>query len=220
MSKLETRYERCAVCKHAHLEEVVVSFDALRSPARRQAIFDRSFQRFTCAFCGAPNAVEDAFMYTDFDRGQWIGCFPSSWEVVWQRHEHEPQRAFQATVAGPNAPPPARRLAANLRVRATFGLEALREKLVIFEAGLDDALVEALKLDLMRALPNLTLHPEHRPRLDSVAGERLEFVVPGERLDVPADECRRIAADPSYARLLAELRAHPYVDIGRILIGG
>jgi hypothetical protein len=96
--------------------------------------------------------VERDFLYTDLENGVLIGCFPqtrrgelSSLEEdlvrTWtETVKQEMPRTLQASMAGPGP-------------RIVFGLAELREKVICFDAKLDDRLVEAMKLALLEGLP-------------------------------------------------------------------
>jgi CpXC protein len=223
MSKFATRILHCPRCRAPAERSLAVSLNAARTPQARQAILDGSFQRFRCIGCGQAAVADDPFMYVDFDRKDWIALFPLAWEGEWRRRETEPRRAFDLCFAGPGAAATARSLAHGFRVRATFGVEALREKLVAFSAGIDDACLEALKLELMRTTPGLCFNPGGRPRLTGADDERLTFSARGERklleVNVPRSAYDRLAAArDQYAPLLDRLSGVPWVDLGRLFL--
>lgn len=59
----------------------------------------------------------------------------------------------RAFIGSPLAAP----LREGFKVRLVFGVEELREKLVIWRAGFDDSLIECVKLELVKAEPALAL---------------------------------------------------------------
>jgi hypothetical protein len=61
-------------------------------------------------------------------------------------------------------------LARAFRVRLVFDLDELRERLAIWEAGLDDAIVECLKLLSLRERPDIVAHG-HRIRMRGISPE-------------------------------------------------
>jgi len=116
-----------------------------------------------------------------------------------------------------NAPPMVREWGKGLELRAVFGLAALREKVLLSDAGIDDAWVEALKLDLMRSGRFGPLHPNNRPRVTQVDDKHLVF---------GNIKVQRTVVDDMMNEPVAWVRAHssvmggPYVDVGRLLIPG
>ena len=230
MSKFELRKKTCPQCGAVAEREVAVSINGGRFPRDRALIIEEKFQAFRCAACGRTSLVEDPFMYTDFQRKDWIGVFPTAWELEWSKHERAPADAFALNMKGAAASPTARELAAGFRVRAVFGLGALREKLLCTDSGIDDLVLEVLKLELMRTTPPLTLHPGGRPRLAAADEDTLRFHAPSQQpsgewtageLAVPRAAYDRIARDPSrHEAAMRPLRDAVYLDVGRILIEG
>jgi hypothetical protein len=174
----------CPHCQHRSVHPVAVSLDGERARAegQREAILDDSFQRMTCAACGGAFRADGPLIYIDFDAKQWFGVFPAPWEAAWWDHEDAPRGAFERTMIE-NCPPLVRSWAPGFQVRAVFGLDQLREKLVAHDAGLDDRVLEAYKLDLLRGLGPYELGPAARPRLREVQGGDAVFHVPRPALD-------------------------------------
>src|SRR5207237_105592 len=71
----------------------------------------------------------------------------------WEQWEAVTEKVFAEAFAG--APEPMRDFATGFRVRAVFGGPALADKLHVWDAGLDDAVVELLKLELATSQPEL-----------------------------------------------------------------
>ena len=228
MSTFVNEVKGCPKCGHEVELSVALSVNAGRSPHYREAILAGRFQRFTCAKCEAEFRIEDPFMYIDLGRRQWFAQLPPAAEGEWQKYEQSPQQAFEQNLAGPDVSPLARPLAEGVRVRAVFGLDALREKLVCFEAGLDDVQLEALKVDLMREAGGASFHLRGRPRLVGVTPEELVFTLAVPDGDgwidrvvtVPRDQYARLEAAGDFAPLKARLNEGPYVDTGRLMLAG
>ena len=138
----------CRSCDHTVTRNVATSVNAVRSPWLREQVLDGSFQREDCEACGARMVHVLPFLYVDFERKILIGVFPQSDLDRWPELEREAPRALADNVAGSPAEF-AQMLAEDVRVRTVFGLDALREKITILEADLDDAAVEAVKLRIL-----------------------------------------------------------------------
>ena len=217
----------CPQCGTFADHDVATSVNAARNPELRQALLDERFQVLTCAACGHAFSFLGEFVYLDFDRRHIIGVFPSSSEPLWPRCERHITEAYEKNL-GPSAPVIARPFGERMDVRCVFGLGALREKLVLQEAGLDDVVVEAAKLDLFRSMAGLAVSLERRPRLFEAGDREVAFAIPA----VPGDADRRpsrlpvartaldefLAAVAGNEELVATLGAGPYVDLGRILL--
>jgi len=216
----------CPHCGHEEARAVAVSVDGARAAQQHQAILDDTFQRFSCAACGREFRADGPLIYLDFDAKLWIGVFPAPWEAAWWEHEAAPQGAFDRYMIE-NCPPLVREWAPGFAVRAVFGLPRLREKLVAHAAGIDDRVLEAYKLDLLRGMGPYELSPRARPTLRAATAQDAVFLVPrpepGEpgklaQVRVARAELDRIAAaqDGAWAQTIAALAEGPYVDLGRL----
>ncbi len=228
MSTFTDLIRPCAHCGAPERRRIAVSLNAGRSPQHRQAILDRTFQSFACAACGKQTVIEDDFMYTDFDRKHWIGVFHSQHEAHWRALESHAVDAFDQNMTGPAASQIARDLARGFTLRTVFGIGALREKLLCFDHGIEDAVLEVLKLSLMRE-GLVDFSPSGRPRLVEVAPETLtlELRRQGSKgwqvatLPVPRAALDEIGARlVEHAPILRQLQAGSYVDLGRVLLSG
>jgi len=125
----------------------------------RAAILDRSLHRVRCAGCDERIEVEQRVVYTDFERKQWIYCCVEADRADWTRWEARVHD--DATRLLRDQSPLIGHLAHGLRVRVVFGYEEMREKLVVWEAGADDALIECLKIRAAAGDPRLALPGSH-----------------------------------------------------------
>lgn len=211
----------CPHCGHARDAEIARSVHAGRAPQHRAAILDGSFQRFRCRRCAGKFEIDAAFIYIDPDRREWIGVFPSAEEHDWQALEEAPAHAH-ARACGPEAPPLARELGADMRIRTVFGLAALREKLVCFAAGLDDVALELVKLRRLADGPAIA--EQASLRLLAADDDELLFAASGEAGEATTMSLERrrfeaLAADIDRGeRLARELSAGPFVDLRRLFV--
>src|SRR5262245_42787584 len=228
MSTFALRPVTCPHCGEARRREIVTSLNAARSPQLRAEILAGTFQVFTCEACGRRFTHTGQFSYLDLERRRFVGVFPRQAEQDWPRHERLTARAYEQNL-GSTAPSVAQSLGQGMLVRCVFGLSALREKFLIDDAGLDDVLVEAVKLDLFRTVAGLPLDAKRRPRLVELGPERVHFALPSapddrdqRPFDLPVERARFdefLAATAAAPDTLREtLAAGPYVDTGRLLI--
>lgn len=139
----------CPVCGHASWVELASGIVIRLMPAAREQILNGTFQVFTCPACSRASAVETSAVYTDFERGHYIATESAaglSWQAALLRHRSIFDDCFV------NAPSIARELGRKIKKRMVFGFRALREKLVVWDAELDDYVVEAVKGDLIQGL--------------------------------------------------------------------
>lgn len=213
----------CPHCGHAHERQVATSVNAVRSPWLREAILDDSFQREPCEACDHEMVLVVPFLYVDFDRDILIGVYPLSHGGDWASLEREALVAFTTNVVESTSGF-ARRLSADVRVRTAFGLDALREKIMILEAGLDDAAIEAVKLQLLATRDDLCRDPDSPLLFLEMGSHDLRFAAElddgsGRRRDtvrVGRHVYDAIAAG-SAPEIVAALRAGPYCDRNRLL---
>lgn len=226
MSVYEERVLTCPHCRHAEIRKVAVSLDGAGAAQERQEILEDTFQRFACAACGQRFRADGPLIYIDFDAKLWLGVFPAPWEAAWWDHEDEPRRAFERYMIE-DCPPLVRAWAPGFAVRAVFGLDRLREKLVAHAAGIDDRVLEAYKLELLRGMGEHELEPRARPTLREATAEAALFHVPRPEPDEPGRlakvrvaraEIDRIAAaqDGAWASTIAAVSEGPYLDLGRL----
>jgi hypothetical protein len=116
-------------------------------PQIREELVRGTFQVFTCPGCEKPFVVEDTLVYTDFERNEYVAVetvASASWQAAVARHHTVFRNCFE------NGPPIAQAWGAMFKRRVVFGLRGLREKIVLWDAGLDDRIVEAVKGDVLR----------------------------------------------------------------------
>lgn len=190
-----TRTERVTCSCGTPVEvEVADSLNAGRHPHLKQAILDRTLHAFSCGVCGQRFVIEKELLYLDFERKQFFCLYPRRDRAREAACSAEVKRAYQRWM-GEQAPQFIIADGRDFLVRACFGYEELREKIVIDDAGLADLVVEALKIDILNADPWFRESNVMTLRLDSVlaTGElRLvpEWLAPPE--SAPAPE-RRVA---------------------------
>lgn len=220
MSTFTDRTRACRACGTENTHSVAVSLNGGRMPELREQILGGTFQRFSCVNCHAVMIIEDAMVYLDFGRKEWLTCFPSTREREWHRLEQEPLEDWKEAMVT-HAAPIVREMSAGFKIRAVFGRNALREKLLCFEHAIDDITLEVLKLDVLRTTPDLVFAPQHRLRLYAVDSETLCFGVSATHrtLQLPRDLLSKYALEPlQWLPITEPLRRGPYVDIGRIML--
>lgn len=216
---MSTFVERNVTCPHCGIEEertIAESLNGPRIPDVVDAILGGRFQTFMCSGCRGEYVVDSPLVYLDFDAGHWLHMFRREDEVNWAACEAEADRTFVQTMEV-HAPPMVRDWASRMVRRTVFGLGALREKLALIRAGLDDASLEAMKLDMLRRTEVFAWRREAPIRLVAVLDDGLRF----EQFDsddvvtVPREWLDHVAEDPEWASARAAVAAGSYVDIGR-----
>jgi hypothetical protein len=137
----------CPGCATRYPVSILQGIHSARLPGVRPSILDGTFQAFPCPGCGSVNRVDTPSIYADFDRGHYLALEPASEGRSWRAKKGRHVKTFDACFTF--GPPVAEDLASAMRHRLVFGPAALREKVVLWDAGLDDRVVEALKGDLL-----------------------------------------------------------------------
>lgn len=154
---------RCGVTTEAQLAD---GLHISRLPEVRERIIAGTFHNVACSGCKEVSVVETKTLYTDFEQFHWVAVAPpwllgdwATWSEALEKEFHHNMRVA--------APPLVRDMADRFRVRLVFGLDALAEKLFAWDAGLDDRVVELMKVRLHAARRDL-FPPGTRLRLVGV----------------------------------------------------
>lgn len=211
---------RCA-CGHERSVELADSLHVSARPDLRASILAGEFHRFACPQCGRFSTVEKLFAYTDFPRRQWFTVVPP----VNLTHRSEwvayAERSFKAVFIE-RAAPIVHTWAPMFTRRVIFGLASLREKLVAFDAELDDRRLEQLKVDLIEQGHVIYL-PDGYYHLAAVRGAELvfEWAVPGDsgtqELVVSRSEYDALDESPDRTRA-TQLLTGPVVDLRTLYV--
>ena len=219
MSTFVRRPVPCSGCARQWPVELPTSINATRTPQWRTAILDGSFGRVWCPACGLEQRPLIPFAYLDFQRRQLVTVFPESDETEWLALEGLSAQTYRRNL-GEEAPDVAQAIGEGFAVRTTFGVEPLAEKLVVWDAGLDDAWVEVLKLRLMVAATERVVDPATRPRVVAASPVVLEVRWPdGASVTVSRGDYDRLRSEPaavtetaSPGRRWPVLRCRPNAD--------
>ncbi|MBA3540673.1 MAG: hypothetical protein H0T79_13765 [Deltaproteobacteria bacterium] len=130
--------------------DVADSLHVSARPDIRMAILAGEFHRFACPMCNRFMLVDKVFAYTDFPRNQWFTVVPAANLPDRAEWIAFAERSFRAVFVE-RAAPMVQTWAPRFTRRVIFGLASLREKLVAFDAGLDDRRLEQLKVDLVES---------------------------------------------------------------------
>lgn len=223
MSRTRQASVTCPGCGGRIGLETFSSVNADRHPELRAAVLDGSLQRAGCA-CGVTVRIGPELSYLDVAHGHWIAVEPHERLPDWRDRE-QAATALHAVAFGPAAPQAARDLGAAVTARLVFGWDALREKLVARELGLDDVALEGLKLLIMKQ-QGLVPQAGEELRLLSGDGERLRLglvtVATGEAptgVEAPRSLHDDVATGTDWAPLRADLSAGLFVDAQRLYYG-
>lgn len=142
----------CGRCGAEVRGEVGIVVNLGKRADMRQSLLQRRFNTLDCPACGFSTVVTRTVGLVDFSRFQWILCYPLWAEVHWQdlalAMESQVRRILGAVPPADQGRP-----WSEWKLRVVFGYEAAREKLRIWDEGLDDAAVEQEKLAVLAGSP-------------------------------------------------------------------
>jgi hypothetical protein len=209
----------CPACGATQTARLARGIHVSRAPEAREQVFERTFHRVTCKQCSVRFVAKRPFVYTDMDRKHWLQVALADERPRWPELEGLADQVFDRAFTGS---PLAEAQRDGFKIRLVFGLEELREKLVIWRAGLDDAIIEAVKLQMFALDPALSR--AHRIVLDTIderAGQAICFDAddqPTRTLEMP----RKLVDDAHddferLRRYLPELFGGRFVSTYRLL---
>ena len=174
----------CGHCHHAFSTVLARGIHARRLPEVRAQILRGELHHVSCPACNATIDAHRDLAYTDFDRHHWVHVSTPAQLDGWAAVERYAVDTFDRYMRG--GPPAVQELARPFRVRVVFDLDELREKLALWDADLDDGIIECVKLVCIRERP-------------SIPG-------PGRRIRVRA-------VLPDHLVMAAADRDHPHIDV-------
>lgn len=174
----------CPTCGERFTGREATGLDLDFDPAVRAAVFDLSLPVHRCPACAATVLHERGFAYTDVTRRQLVLYRPGAEWRDWRAGERWVERLHRDEIVG--GPPSIAAVADEFRVRVVYGLPWLREKLVLWDAGLDDRVFEAAKRRLLLLRPRLVDEGRRLLVLDTIEGEGFAIVSLPPTPDRPA----------------------------------
>lgn len=203
----------CPHCGHEQQARLAHGVHAVRAPEVRDQILARTFHALTCAECGQGFVAQRPLVYTDTERKHWIHVALADHRPRWPELEDQTTEVYDRAFTGS---PLAREVAERMKVRLVFGLDELREKLVLWAANLDDRAIECLKLELIRRDPALA---RAELLVDAVAPDHaLTIRIDRERtLTVDGALVDQFDTDQRLSARFPELFGGRYVSLHRLL---
>jgi hypothetical protein len=170
MSTWEQLTLTCPRCGGGFDVKAATGLHITRLPRVRAQALRGELHRFGCPTCDQRIELRQPVLYTDFERHHWIEVQPADELPRWRELADECAARFDQALR--HGAPMVRPLADAFRVRLVFGYDELREKLLLWDAGLDDVEIERVKLEMLRR--DLTLiGPEDRLLVHRVDGRVL-----------------------------------------------
>jgi hypothetical protein len=138
-------------CGRAFETEVWIALNVTTDPELRQLLLSGELNKVECPVCGRESRVDHELLYVDMARHLLIAMLPRTQGQSWAQAKRDferrsiAQKELWSRAAGLTAD----EVQGGLYVRRmVFGFNELREKVFLFDKGLDDRAVELLKLGL------------------------------------------------------------------------
>lgn len=226
MSLFTSIHVDCPACNHTNTMDAVGSVNADRRPDLRDDIIADVFQIIPCAECAESFRLQPEFNYLDVENGLWILALGVTSLADHLIHEDRARDLFDISY-GSNAAPAAQEVGEVLRCRVTFGWPAVREKILARTEGLDDVVLEMMKLNLLRRLPEAPIGFGVELRLMAAAGDMFELawvMTKSEEVQsiirISRDAYDGIAENRAdWAEVEALLTDGPFCDIQKLFLG-
>lgn len=154
MSETVQHHEVCR-CGARLTVLVARSINGARHPQLREAVLQGKLHRYQCSACGSELVLDHQFLYVDFERRQFLAVYPLRDLAQAEPRAREAAQVYDELLVS-NPPVPLAHLKHRFLVRVCFGVDELREKLLVDDAGLSDLALEELKCQVLPA------HPEFR----------------------------------------------------------
>lgn len=219
VSSWRDREIECPHCEAKQTVQVAIGLHITRLPHVKNAILDGTFHQFDCTSCGKRIEVRIPIIYTDFDRGHWIEVRPDDEISQWAELAPVAAATFERAVV--HGAPILRSRVEAFMTRLVFGYAELREKVLVFDAGIDDRAVECLKLLAIRTDPS-RFGFQDRLLVQAIAGDELAIARHRGHEIVEVRTVRATAADLADAHATAEAVidppfTDPFVSINRAI---
>lgn len=227
MSTFFDRELHCPRCGTALRAMIADGLHITRVPAVRQRLLEGTLHQVGCSGCGVVVEVTTDLLYTDFARHHWVEVRPDEEVARWRQHEDETLATYERGILRA-APAMVRALDPRFTVRCVFGYAELRDKVLLWDANLDDSVVECVKLELARERPSL-LASGRRLMVTAVdlfsRHLTLESTAPGTgddvvlTVDLDLDPVEQAHAERSrYEAELPELFGRGFVSVTRLFV--
>jgi hypothetical protein len=219
VSSWRDREIECPHCGAGQRVQVAIGLHITRLPHVKEKILHGELHRFDCTTCHKRIEVRIPLVYTDFERGHWIEVRPDEDIAQWQELAPAAAAIFDRAVM--HGAPILRSRVETFTTRLVFGYAELREKVLLFDAGIDDRAMECLKLLAIRTDPS-RFGFRDRLLVQAISGDELEIARHRGNDVVEVRTLRATAEDLANARTAVEPAidppfADPFVSINRAI---
>jgi hypothetical protein len=195
-------------CGASFVVNLTLSANVSRNPDIRRQILDGSFHRVVCTSCGECFSVERPFFYSDRERFTFFLVQPRGDRFKFRRDSKRLQ-TFGESWNGIESQD-----LTTLHLRVVYGLDELREKLILQDSSLNDRLVELLKIIILNDHPFLLQKPRLQLFVSKVNSASIEFSAYHHncpevfQINFPGAMAERLLSRPEEFQEWVETKAH------------
>lgn len=140
MSEIISKYVGCPMCGEKTMTEIICSVNTESDKDIREKIFDESFFRWKCVKCGFENKMQHPLLYSDLKNSFMVYFIP---KVERSRiYDEKLEREFADL--------------SYIKKRVVPTINAMKEKISLFENKYDDLAVELAKLAVAEVVAKST----------------------------------------------------------------
>ena len=139
MTEIAKERFQCPSCGCEGEADVYKAIDVTMNPELRERVIEGGILFADCPKCGEQLKLPEEVLYSDTERRFLINMYPPEQVGQWEQFVARDREALKrGSDEGLDV--------SRVRCRTCFGINELKEKIAIFEAGLDDKTMEIVKL--------------------------------------------------------------------------
>ncbi len=206
MAQTVLKAVHCPKCKQQTNTNILISMNTAEDPGAMQAVYDETMFRWKCNKCGFTTKYQHPFLYNDIERKYMIYYIPQVERLKITDAKLEQEFSDLS----------------DIRKRVVPDINAIKEKICIFENGLNDMAIELTKLAVSEVVAKETEHNVYNGYFTDLDEEKntisFQFFVGGDRrsyIQTTRLEVYKRSLDIVRKNFVREERQPGFLNIGR-----